>query len=203
MYLTLLQSVRQHALSMLTDAIIDRHGKYLPDDEICKIFSDICVPLAGDRMKDLLAATAKPDFRAEEVLIELEMCISLLFKPFLHHLKRLLASDEAFVGIWMNMLSVMTLLLGEDIAPQDEGGELTPGRLLWTTKELGSEHLRNAILVLAASGVLKTPDAGQVSALTWNSIDDMAFCQKYVAEWQQQGLKESPPSIADGEIGVV
>lgn len=197
------QSVRQHALSMLTDAIIDRHGKYLPDEEICKIFTDICVPLAGDRMKDLLAATAEPDMRAEEILIELEMCISLLFKPFLHHLKRLLTMDKAFVDIWVNMLGVMTLLLGEDIAPQGEGDELTPERLLWTTKELGSEHLRNAILVLAACGVLKTPDAGEVSALTWNSIDDMAFCQKYVAEWQQQGLKESPPSIADGEIAVV
>jgi len=188
---------------MLTDAIIDRHGKYLPDDEICKIFTDICVPLAGDRMKDLLAATAKPDMNAEEILIELEMCISLLFKPFLHHLKRLLTMGETFVGIWVNMLGVMTLLLGEDIAPQDEGDELTPERLLWTTKELGSEHLRNAILVLAACGVVKTPDAGEISVLTWNSIDDMAFCQKYVAEWQQQGLKQCPPSIADGEIAVV
>ena len=188
---------------MLTDAIIDRHGKYLPDEEICKIFTDICVPLAGDRMKDLLAAAAEPDMRGEEILIELEMCISLLFKPFLHHLKRLLTMDKAFIDIWVNMLSVMTLLLGEDTAPQGEGDDLTPERLLWTTKELGSEHLRNAILVLAACGVLKTPDAGEVSALTWNSIDDMAFCQKYVAEWQQQGLKESPPSIADGEIAVV
>mmetsp|Transcript_22013 Transcript_22013/g.45496 ORF Transcript_22013/g.45496 Transcript_22013/m.45496 type:complete len:187 (+) Transcript_22013:5077-5637(+) len=186
---------------MLTDALIDRHGRYLQDEDICKIFTDICIPLAGDRMKDLLEACSEPDIRAEEIWIELEMCISLIFKPFLHHLKRLLTINDEFAGIWVSMLGVMTLLLGEDMSPEEDGDELTRERLLWTTKELGSEHLRNAILVLAACGILKSPDAGEISALTWNSIDDMAFCQKYVGDWKDAVTPAADDS--NGEIAVV
>lgn len=195
------QSVRQHALSMLTDAIIDRHGMYLQDKDMCNIFTDICIPLAGDRMKDLLEASARPDACAEEILIELEMCISLIFKPFLHHLKRLLALNDDFVNIWVSMLGVMTLLLGEDMAPPEDGDELTQERLLWSTKEVGSEHLRSSILVLAACGTLKSPDAGEISALTWNSIDDMAFCEKYVSDWKDAVTPAGDDN--NGEIAVV
>merc|ERR1712129_31368 len=73
-------------------------------------------------------------------------------------------------------------------------------RLLLTTKELANEHLRNAIMVLVACGVLKGQTGGIVldgddeeemnnftenlSTLTWNSIESMEFCKKFVDEWK-------------------
>ena len=100
------QSVRQHALSMLTDSIIDRHGKFLAPEVLCKIFKDICVPLVGERIKALLEASAKfNSTNGEDILIELELCISLLFKPFLHHLQRILSIQHEFEGIWICLLS--------------------------------------------------------------------------------------------------
>ena len=182
-----MQSVRQHALSMLTDAFIDRHGRYLPDNDLCRIFKEMCIPLAGSRMQDLLQGGVDIESRADEILIEMEMCISLIFKPFLHHLKTLLKLENGeLVEIWVSLLGVMTQLLGDDVQPQDGGSlgagarTLTRDKLLWTIKELGSEHLRNAVLVLVACGVLNgEPDpSDEMSTLTWNSIGDMWLSAK-------------------------
>jgi len=210
-------SVRQHALSMLTDAIIDRHGRDVPKDELCGILDRICIPLAGSRMVDLLRSGTDPaehHHHVEEIMIELELCISLIFKPFLHHLRTLLTMREEFVAIWMSMLGVMTELLGEEVVRPTHGGTegddypgghaMTRDKLLLTTKELGSEHLRNAIMVLVASGVLRgegqtsSGDGGgfargggeDVSALTWNAIGRMKFCRQYVEEWKQSASAE-------------
>lgn len=194
------QSVRQHALSMLTDSIIDRHGKFLAPEVLCKIFKDICVPLVGERIKALLEASAKfNSTNGEDILIELELCISLLFKPFLHHLQRILSIQHEFEGIWVSLLGVMTLLLGESLREQGDYdvGPLTLEKVLWTTKELGSEHLRNSILVLSACGVLNNPETGGISALTWTTIDDMNFCDArgYISEWKASVASQSPTNM--------
>ena len=89
------QSVRQHALSMLTDSIIDRHGKFLAPEVLCKIFKDICVPLVGERIKALLEASAKfNSTNGEDILIELELTFLLTYdKNVLHMVQR---SNQAF-----------------------------------------------------------------------------------------------------------
>ena len=242
---------------MLTDAIIDRHGRDVPNEDLCGILNRICIPLAGSRMADLLksssgsimgAAPPMPaptfldvDGHAEEIMIELELCISLIFKPFLHHLRTLLEMRRSgeFVSIWTSMLGVMTQLLGEAGRGAEDGDTTTPpsssssspigfrtmtrDNLLLTTKELGSEHLRNAILVLVASGVLhgdgeekeeahdgstadQTISGGGyvgVTALTWNAIDKMRFCRRYAAEWKEyasSGGREGEESAETAEI---
>ncbi|KAL7543638.1 hypothetical protein ACHAXR_012961, partial [Thalassiosira sp. AJA248-18] len=171
-------SVRQQAISLLTDTLLDRHGSKIPvDSGLCEIMKNICIPLADKRITDLLRIPYEA-IDLDETLIELELCISLLFKPFLHHLKALISVKEEFVGIWISMLGIMTQLLGEESAQNEEDnvavreGVVTREKLFLTTRELGSEHLRNAILVLAAMGVLindgdSKSDAQEISSVTW------------------------------------
>lgn len=194
-------SVRQQAISLLTDTLLDRHGSWVPvDSGLCEILNNICIPLAGKRITDLLAYDMQIDL--EDTLIELELCISLLFKPFLHHLKTLVSLKQEFVGIWISMLGIMTQLLGEEPALNEKDneavreGEVTREKLFLTTKELGSEHLRNAVMVLAAMGVLidndnsdSKSDAQEISSVTWAAIGSIGYCKPYLAEWKSSACQ--------------
>lgn len=221
-------SVRQHALSMLTDAILTRHGDDIPNDKLCGIFSRICIPLAGNRITDLLRSGYDIESHAEEIMIEFEMCISLIFKPFLHHLRKLIRAETEFAAIWISILGVMTQLLGnesrsnrwggtysrkndceydDEYGNEDEGAHfvgdaqnMSQEKLLRTTKELGSEHLRNAVMVLISLGVLHAANdntAGMqgsskedLSSITWNTIQHIEFCSGHIEEWQRAALVE-------------
>uniref|UniRef100_A0A7S2EHJ5 SEC7 domain-containing protein n=1 Tax=Ditylum brightwellii TaxID=49249 RepID=A0A7S2EHJ5_9STRA len=193
-------SVRQHALSMLTDAIVDRHGRSIPDGQLCKIINDICVPLAGKRIAELLRSENYVEGDWEEVMIEFELSISLIFKPFLHHLKNLITVENSFKVMWVSMLGIMSHLLSdegvvEEDQSEDPDGAMTRDKLLQTTKFLGCEHLRNAVMVLIACGVLKGDNmvgsgdengiSEDLSHATWNAIGDIDFCKTYVGEWKQ------------------
>eukprot|EP00577_Skeletonema_sp_RCC1716_P009469 CAMPEP_0113433698 /NCGR_PEP_ID=MMETSP0013_2-20120614/35079_1 /TAXON_ID=2843 ORGANISM="Skeletonema costatum, Strain 1716" /NCGR_SAMPLE_ID=MMETSP0013_2 /ASSEMBLY_ACC=CAM_ASM_000158 /LENGTH=676 /DNA_ID=CAMNT_0000323419 /DNA_START=70 /DNA_END=2097 /DNA_ORIENTATION=+ /assembly_acc=CAM_ASM_000158 len=155
-------NVRQHALTLLTDMVLDRHGTCIPLLSLCEIMNSICIPIAGERITDLLRIPRNADVDLEEIMIELELCISLLFKPFLHHLKNLVSLEQEFLGIWISMLGIMTHLLGDDEAPMEEDdyddGIMTREKLFRLTQELGSEHLRNAVMVLIAMNVLVNDD---------------------------------------------
>lgn len=169
----------------------------------------ICIPLAEKRITDLLRIPYDVQSDLEETLIELELCISLLFKPFLHHLKALISSTQEFVGIWISMLGIMTQLLGDESAQSEEDtaavreGVVTREKLFLTTRELGSEHLRNAIMVLAAlinDGASKS-DAKEISSVTWSAISSIGYCKPYLEEWKSMfnceprgGLPNPPKS---------
>ena len=60
-----------------------------------------------------------------------------------------------------------------------------------TTKELGCEHLRNAVMVLMSYGVIEDDAAlsktRDLSALTWETIGSMPYCSESVDEWKQSG----------------
>ena len=177
------------------------------DSGLCEIMNTICIPLAGKRITDLLRIPYDVQNDLEETLIELELCISLLFKPFLHHLKALISVKHEFVGIWISMLGIMTQLLGEESSLQNEEDDVgvredgvTRAKLFQTTKELGSEHLRNAIMVLAAMGVLidddgddstkkRSDDAQEISAVTWAAIGSIGYCKPYLEEWKSSACQ--------------
>merc|ERR1719203_408215 len=98
----------------------------------------------------------------------------------------------------------MTQLLGEEpLSQTDEDnnrtgreGEsgVTRAKLFQTTKELGSEHLRNAVMVLAAMGVItnngndptseKLDDAQEISSMTWAAIGSIGYCKPHLEEWK-------------------
>lgn len=127
----------------------------------------------------------------DDTLIELELCISLLFKPFLHHLKALVSIKQEFIAVWISMLGIMTQFLSEggtqaDVAIDDDE-HVSSAKLFQTTKELGSEHLRNAVMVLAAMGVLgggdeAEADSGDISDVTWKAIGSIS--KSLVDEWK-------------------
>jgi len=186
--------VRQHALTLLTDMVLDRHGSCIPPLSLCEIMNSICIPIAGERITDLLRIPRDARVDLEEIMIELELCISLLFKPFLHHLKNLVTLEQELLGIWISMLGIMTHLLGDDEAPVDakdsnDDGIMTREKLFRVTKELGSEHLRNAVMVLIAMDVL-TNDEGdeaqpsQLSSATWAAIGSIGYCKPLIGEWK-------------------
>lgn len=172
---------------MLTDALLDRHGSGVPEATICNIINGVCVPLAEKRITDLLRSRDDDDF--ENTMVELELCISLLFKPILHHLKKLLAVEAEFVGIWISLLGIMTQLLGDQPCVRHKrspGAVVSRESLLQRTKELGSEHLRNAIMVLFALGVLtEDGSSSEISSVTWAAIGSIGYCKPLVQEWKQ------------------
>jgi len=196
-------SVRQQAISLLTDTLLDRHSSSVPVTSLYRIINDICIPLAGDRITDLLRIPEGAT-DLDETLIELELCISLLFKPFLHHLKALVSVQQEFIAVWTSMLGIMTQLLGEGSSDQDEEADESEGvstreNLFQRTKELGTMHLRNAVMVLAAMGVLGEEDGREtkevgvnvmdgnehdISSVTWAAIASIGYCKPHLEEWK-------------------
>lgn len=180
---------------MLTDIFIDKNGRAIPPEHICTALQSVCIPAAGARLADLLKDDRVIVEHMEEIMVEIELFISLVYKPLLHHLKRILETEADLLGVWRTLLSVMEMLLGTEIVDEstEDDGELvdsngmTPDQLRRSTKELASEHLRNAVMVLAASGVLRAvPESeGDISAITWDSINSMEFCKEHAEEWKK------------------
>jgi hypothetical protein len=190
------QSIRQQALSLLTDSLLDKKSNSVPvDGGLCEILNTICIPLVGKRVTELLRIPYDVQSDLEDTLAELELCISLLFKPFLHHIKALVSVKQEFIGIWISMLGIVTQLLGESVQNKTDDraarvNVLTRAQLFDTTKELASEHLRNAVMVLAAMGVLvddddsHPSDAQEISSVTWAAIGSIGYCKPFLNEWK-------------------
>ena len=167
---------------------------------LCGIMNDICIPLAGKRITDLLRIPREVESDLEETFIEVELCISLLFKPFLHHLKALVSVKQEFFGIWISMLGIMKQLLGDEIVHNKSDSKIVRGdvvsraKLFSTTKELASEHLRNAVMVLAAMGVLiadgnSKSDSEEISSVTWAAIGSIGYCKPVLDEWRNSACQ--------------
>lgn len=180
---------------MLTDAFIDKSGLAIPPEHVCLALRNVCIPAAGARLAELLKDDRVIVEHMEEVRIEIELFILLMYKPLLHHLKRIVNTKADLLGAWSTLLSVMDMLLGNDMIDEttEEDGELvdsngmTPDQLRRSTKELACEHLRNAVMVLAASGVLQASAESErdISAVTWNAINKMDFCKDQLEEWKK------------------
>ena len=187
------QAIRQHALSILADTFLDKYGSALPPDIVCEVLPKVCVPVAGKRIKILLLDESRMVSAMEEIMIEFEQCVSLLFKPLLHHLKRVVGAGADLMSVWEPVLAVLEELL-RDGTPMDgdKKRELTPDNLRTTLKELASEHLRNAIIVFHANGVLESNPSRDgdddnntgISDMTWAAIDRMEFCRTLVKDWK-------------------
>jgi len=193
--------VRHHALSMLTDAIIDSNGKVLSQKDVLSILINKCVNLARGRFDALLKCEDMEE-HVDAVNTEFELCLSLIFKPFLHylHAKKLAMNKRDFLDLWVLVLATLKLLLGEQQEEEHSGMSDTSEhdttsmmkhvrrrRLLTSTREVASERLQNAIMVLMAYGQIESADAqyeqGSLSDLTWKSIKSMQFCSTRIDEW--------------------
>jgi hypothetical protein len=184
----------------LTDTLLDKNSSSIPvEGGLCDILNNICLPLAGKRITDLLRIPREVESDLGETLIEVELCIALLFKPFLHHLKTLVYVKQEFFGIWISVLGIMKQLLGDEMQNKSDskvarGDVVSRAKLFSTTKELASEHLRNAVMVLAAMGVLvadgdSKSDTQEISSVTWAAIGSIGYCKPVLDEWKRSACQ--------------
>lgn len=177
---------------MFTDSLVDRHGQEIHIDELCMLLNTICLPMAGSRITELIQHQVKLKFDREEILIEMEQCISAIFKPFLHYLKRLTTNPEHLSTIWMSILELMTDLLKQESivgAAEHSNPKLSPSHLLDATKQLATEHLRNVTVILMSKGIVSHEAEGgnDISSMTWSAIENIPYIKAHISEWRESG----------------
>jgi hypothetical protein len=180
---------------MLTDSFLDKRAGLLPVGIICEVLGKTCIPLAGKRILSLRESQVHPD-HMDAMMMELELCIGLIFKPLRHHIKTIINEDPpVLMSVWKPTLDVLQEIMGENA--HDEIGQ--------SINELTFEHLRNVITVLISYRVLIAGDEAsldEISRQTWNAISNMDYCKKYVVEWKLSAA--SPPADSNTpDIGVV
>jgi len=190
-------TVRQHALSMLTDSFLDKQADQIPAEILCEVLGKVCVPLAGDRVQELREGLIHDD-QLHATMVELELCVSLIFKPLRHNMKSVINRDPSvFLALWVSILNVIKGILENDSIENDLSSKSPSNQKMTNdTRELTVEHLRNVIMVLSSFGVLKGATEeytdGSISAQTWSLIEDIGYCKKFVDEWKSAAAK--PPS---------
>lgn len=205
-----LQNVRQHALSVLTDLFLDKNGSSVPTRHLSSVLSDVCVPLAGRRILKLQMGEGR-FHSSDELMIEFELCIGLIFKPLRHHLQSFLVGENGVgvLSIWKSVLSVLEEMLCEDKSVNrnlDSSSSSEheqrmkvkiPKDLKDTMNNLANEHLRNAIKVLIASGVLLSDESvrpstasssslAELTTMTIGAVGRMGIQERSLREWKQQ-----------------
>lgn len=165
---------------MLTDSFLDKQAGQFPVDILCEVLGKLCIPLAGERVEELRAELSD-DSELDATMVEIELCVSLIFKPLRHHMKVVINEDPSvFLALWKPILNVTKEIL------DDASGSK---KLTHDTRELTMEHLKNVIMVLSSFGVLND---GSIGAETWSLIEQMAYCKKYVPEWKE--VAAQPPT---------
>lgn len=177
---------------MLTDSFLDKHGSTIPTEEVSKVLTEVCIPLASRRLAILWQRMSVLDYDIDEVMIEFELCIGLIFKPLLHHLQNIY-KDGDLIMLWKCVLSVLDLLLNDEKEEPVEDalqGDDQDSRLI-AAKDLAHEHLRNAIMVLIGCGALRVEpsQAGDLTDVTWDAISKMRYCKNALDEWKKAAAK--------------
>ena len=170
----------------MTDVFVDKQDAPVPIECVCSVLSEICVPLAGRSITRLQTGqNGTPS--TDEMMIEFELCIGLVFKPLRHNLKNVVGSTSGssnLFPIWRAVLSVIEELLGTGNSGEDEAA--LPDSLRKTMQDLATEHLQNAIQVLMTNGAIvsepKTPN--DLSSLTWDSVGRMGIGKETIDAWK-------------------
>mmetsp|Transcript_8685 Transcript_8685/g.20733 ORF Transcript_8685/g.20733 Transcript_8685/m.20733 type:complete len:917 (+) Transcript_8685:892-3642(+) len=189
-------AVRQHALSMLTDSFLEKQADLLPSEILCELLGDAFIPLAGERVNELRHGLSRAS-QLDHMMVEVELCISLIFKPLRHHMKAVINNDpSAFLAVWIPALNCIKKMLEAHNVEDDSQAKLNQ-KMIDDTRELTTEHLSNIIMVLSSFGVLDGAD-GSFSAQTWSLIDDIGYDKKYVEELKSAAAN----SPADQSVAV-
>lgn len=180
---------------MLTDLFLDKRGSAAPSNHLCRALVEVCIPLTGRRILDLRMGKAKVE-GTDELMIEFELCVKLIFKPLKHHAKRVADANGNVLAVWKSVLDVLEELLRDEkpSAPQTPGpGQVMSDDLIKTMNELANEHLRGALMFLVSVGLLgsDTDSPGEFTAVTWDSIGKMGFCKGFVDEWKEAAKVEA------------
>ena len=199
LFLSHLQSVRQHSLSMLTDSFLDKRGGLIPVNHLCDALGKLCIPLAGRRIMEIRDGVVQFE-DIDELMIELELCIGLIFKPLRHHLQNVVhEGGQVLQSLWSPVLGVLKDVLNapkSDSSPSGDSGHANPDEVLKATNDLTIEHLRNVIMVLISFGVLteESHSPGDITALTWEAVSKMDCCKDFLEEWKKAAGTQTPKS---------
>lgn len=175
-----LQSVRQHALSMLTDSFLENQGGLIPVEQLCFALGHVCVPMAGRRVVELRDQASIAE-SVDEIVIEIELCVGLIFKPFRHHIQNLASEgSDGVLSVWSPILNVLKQILKDE-------NESHASKELDASRELTLEHLRNVIMVLINDGLLlnESDDSSSITSITWQAVGEMELCKPHLSEWQR------------------
>ena len=172
---------------------MDKQAGQLPVEILCEVLIKVCIPLAGERVKKLREVLANAD-QLDTTMVEVELCVGLIFKPVRHHMKIVINEDPSvFLALWIPILNVVKEIL-EDSALEDSAEPVTKSplskKMEHDTRELTLEHLRNVIMVLNSFGALSTEyKDGSIGAQTWSLIVQIGSCKKFVEEWKKAADK--------------
>lgn len=171
---------------MISDSFLDKQGGCIPINHLCDALGELCIPLAGRRIIELREGKVQVE-SFDELMIELELCIGLIFKPLRHHLKFVVMEGENILfSLWKPILDALKDIL-KDTEQEAADAEANLDKALESTNDLIIEHLRNVIVVLIGFGVLTAePQApGDFTAYTWEAISSMDACKSYLEEWKE------------------
>jgi len=182
---------------MLTDLFLDKSAKSVPLSQLCSALSEVCVPLAGRCILKLRTGHTRLQ-STDELMIEFELCIGLIFKPLRHHLQSVLeiGPQDGLPSVWKSVLTVIEGLLrgdeeGPDKSPDREQHAEIPDGLKSTMVNLANEHLRNAIIVLITAGVILSDDEssksqpGDITSITVDAVTRMGISKSALEEWKE------------------
>lgn len=175
-------------------------------ETVCDVLAKVCLPLAGGRIVDMRDGQITPE-HVDSLIMELELCIGLIFKPVRHHINAIIKEDpDVLMALWFPTLETLKVVMGE--GSQDKAKDGSPrSEVIKTINELTMDHLRNIVTVMISVGVLRAGEKrsappGDISEQTWKAFSVMEGCKTAVAEWKLAAA--SPPSdIATPEVGVI
>jgi hypothetical protein len=153
--------------------------------QLSKALSEVCVPMAGRRILRLQIRDPSVE-TTDQLMMEFELCIGLIFKPLRHHLK---AFDSVSIpSVWKSVLCVLEELLGEKKASITDEPSI-PAKLKNTMNGLANEHLQSAIQILLSNGFLDAKS--DMTNFTWESVSRMGVSEGEVEAWKQKALIEA------------
>lgn len=176
---------------MLTDLFIHNQRKAIPTEQLSKALGEVCVPMAGRRIirlqiRDPTVATA------DQLMMEFELCIGLIFKPLRHHLKSL--DSTSIPSVWKSILNSLEEFLGtKETSANDEPS--IPAKLKTTMNSLASEHLQNAIQILLTGGFLDD-SKNEMTTFTWESLNRMGVSDDEVEQWKLKASRSEADESA-------
>jgi len=186
-------TTRQHSIAMFRDSLVDKNSDDIPIDELFRILNGVCMPMVSQRFRELVQHQMTLNFDHEEITIELELCISAVFKPFLRHLNKLSEYPSHLGPVWMSLISVVTQLVGkESTLSGATEKKVVPDHLLRATRDLVSERLRNVVMILKSKEILrcdnldKTAETKDFSSMTWNALSNITSFKHLIPEWKGQ-----------------
>ena len=190
---------------MLTDYFLDKRAGLIPVKILCEVLGNMCIPLAGQRIIELGKSIKHAD-QLDAMMVEVELCVSLIFKPLRHHMKIIINEEDPslLMGMWIPTLNVIKEILNENSTAEENPSDMGPmspirSQMIKSTNVLTIEHLQNVVMVLVSYDVLKAsleeesagPD-DSISVETWKLIGEIPALDD---EWKKAIGNPLPPHL--------